>query len=528
MKKILLLALAGVLALGVSTSCKKEHSTKFYTVTFNSDGGSAVAPQKVRAGYKVTRPANPTRTGYTFANWYRNETKTTLWSFPTDVVNANVTLFAGWNPVSADTIAQQLTDLIADSDAITDEADFTAGSWDAFQVALANAKVVADKTGATSEELQNALDELQTTMDGLVDISILNTEIDTAGQLDPTDYTTDSWTAFQTALDNAKTVQANPDATQQEVDDTIDELETAFDNLVPATTATADKTQLQADIDASANLDESNYTADSWTAFQNALTDANTVNSDTAATQQQVDDADTALNNAAGALVQRAPASAKTTLQTTIDKANALNEADYTADSWTAMQNALTAAQNVEGDANATQAQVDAAGRTLQQAITALNNATIDKTALDAFIADAEQLNQNDYTADSWSNFATALQAAQTVSADPNATSDDITTAYNNLETATNALVLDQANSNGLVEGLVTQITNILDTLPSDSVISSSPLLQAALTPVLTTVDTIRDQLNATLAGQTPSTQINDLNTQINDLLSAAGLDGLI
>lgn len=42
---------------------------KSYTITFDSNGGSAVA--SITQGYEtsVTPPANPTRTGYTFANW---------------------------------------------------------------------------------------------------------------------------------------------------------------------------------------------------------------------------------------------------------------------------------------------------------------------------------------------------------------------------------------------------------------------------------------------------------------------------
>lgn len=40
-----------------------------YTVLFNSNGGSAVANQSVNHGSKATVPANPTRTGYAFTGW---------------------------------------------------------------------------------------------------------------------------------------------------------------------------------------------------------------------------------------------------------------------------------------------------------------------------------------------------------------------------------------------------------------------------------------------------------------------------
>ncbi|PLS30666.1 fibronectin [Bifidobacterium margollesii] len=63
-----------------------------YTVAFNSNGGSAVAAQKVANGAKVKQPANPTRSGYTFAGWYYGNAK---WDF-NRAVTGNITLTAHW------------------------------------------------------------------------------------------------------------------------------------------------------------------------------------------------------------------------------------------------------------------------------------------------------------------------------------------------------------------------------------------------------------------------------------------------
>ncbi|MDR0415088.1 MAG: InlB B-repeat-containing protein, partial [Prevotellaceae bacterium] len=67
-----------------------------YTVTFNSNGGSDVPSQQVEEGGKVLQPTAPTLDGHTFAGWYSNAALTTAWGFATDVVNANVTLYAKW------------------------------------------------------------------------------------------------------------------------------------------------------------------------------------------------------------------------------------------------------------------------------------------------------------------------------------------------------------------------------------------------------------------------------------------------
>ncbi|MBT1167165.1 InlB B-repeat-containing protein [Bifidobacterium simiarum] len=77
----------------------------YRTVAFNSNGGSAVASQKVANGQKATQPANPTRAGYTFAGWYNGKTK---YDF-NKPVTANLTLTAQWTknavPVTYRTVA---------------------------------------------------------------------------------------------------------------------------------------------------------------------------------------------------------------------------------------------------------------------------------------------------------------------------------------------------------------------------------------------------------------------------------------
>jgi uncharacterized repeat protein (TIGR02543 family) len=66
-----------------------------YTVTFNSNGGSAVAAQVVAQGAAATQPANPTKTGSTFAGWYSDAGLTSAYNFATPV-NGDITLYAKW------------------------------------------------------------------------------------------------------------------------------------------------------------------------------------------------------------------------------------------------------------------------------------------------------------------------------------------------------------------------------------------------------------------------------------------------
>ena len=66
---------------------------KKYTISFNSNGGSAVASQTIKEGGKVTKPQNPTKSGYTFVGWTLGGN---LYDFDSSV-KANMTLVAKWN-----------------------------------------------------------------------------------------------------------------------------------------------------------------------------------------------------------------------------------------------------------------------------------------------------------------------------------------------------------------------------------------------------------------------------------------------
>jgi uncharacterized repeat protein (TIGR02543 family)/uncharacterized protein (TIGR02145 family) len=92
--------IAIAICLAVTTmfsGCEKEPDLVFYTVTFNSQGGSEVSSQTVEEGGKVTKPTDPTREDYTFVAWYKEMAATNEWNFATDVVTASITLFAKWH-----------------------------------------------------------------------------------------------------------------------------------------------------------------------------------------------------------------------------------------------------------------------------------------------------------------------------------------------------------------------------------------------------------------------------------------------
>ncbi len=81
------------------------------SVTFVSNGGSSVATAYVNNGGTVSKPSNPTRTHYTFDDWY---TDNGVWASKVNfsgAITENKTYFAHWEPVSYTITASGLTNV---------------------------------------------------------------------------------------------------------------------------------------------------------------------------------------------------------------------------------------------------------------------------------------------------------------------------------------------------------------------------------------------------------------------------------
>lgn len=72
-----------------------------HRVKFNSQGGSSVKDQTPASGSTVSKPADPTREGYTFGGWYTDEACTEAYDFSSPVA-ADMTLYAKWVKKAAD------------------------------------------------------------------------------------------------------------------------------------------------------------------------------------------------------------------------------------------------------------------------------------------------------------------------------------------------------------------------------------------------------------------------------------------
>jgi uncharacterized repeat protein (TIGR02543 family) len=97
------LEIAGINAWNFSTGRIQYHLTLFakwtinvYTVTFNSNGGSAVSPVQANYNSTISAPVMPVRAGFAFAGWFKDASFTNRWTFATDTVTSASTIYAKW------------------------------------------------------------------------------------------------------------------------------------------------------------------------------------------------------------------------------------------------------------------------------------------------------------------------------------------------------------------------------------------------------------------------------------------------
>jgi uncharacterized repeat protein (TIGR02543 family) len=69
------------------------YTVHFYTGTVDTFN---ISPQIVAYKGLVRRPEDPTRVGYIFVGWYKDQLCTQLWSFELDFVTSDTTLYARW------------------------------------------------------------------------------------------------------------------------------------------------------------------------------------------------------------------------------------------------------------------------------------------------------------------------------------------------------------------------------------------------------------------------------------------------
>ncbi len=134
------------------------------TITFESNGGSAVEPITGTIGSAVTAPKSPTRSGYVFRGWYSDAELKNAWTW--NIMPAkDVTLYAKWmdrnNPGVDEDLDAERTRAKAGLDAALarlTETDYSAENWQQVMNAY-NAGVKAIEAAEEYDAIYDALNE---------------------------------------------------------------------------------------------------------------------------------------------------------------------------------------------------------------------------------------------------------------------------------------------------------------------------------------------------------------------------------
>ena len=294
-----------------------------------------------------------------------------------------------------------------------------------------------------------------------VDYSDLKAAIADAETRHPYSYTVETYERMAKALDAAKAILYKA-ATQEDVDTVCAELRNAIARLVPESTV-VDYARLTAAVEAAEALDAEVYTPNTWANLVAALTPAQEMlDGKTALCQRHADDVAAALEAAIAAL-EKTPLDL-TTLYQLIADAEALDAYRYTSDSWTVLENALTAAKNLDPKK---QADVDTAANDLAAALAGLEELPpVDYTALNAALGEAKAATKGEFTDKSWNALQAAIVAAEALLPDRALVQAQVDTATEALNAALAGLTVPEVTvETEIVTEVVTEIVTEVETV---------------------------------------------------------------
>ncbi|UXR29784.1 hypothetical protein MUA73_10230 [Staphylococcus simulans] len=392
------------------------------------------------------------------------------------------------------------------------------------------AKADATKTPEELKEAAKAINDAKNNLEANANKDELNKAITEAEglTLDPKDKEDK---AVQDALDKAKAVLEDPNATQEAVDAAKDALNKVVEAKKAQDAKEAAEKQaaldaLKAELEKAKSVDKDAYTPNSVKPLTDAVTVGQAiVDAPKDKTVDQIKKATQALKDAQAGLVAKAD---KAELDKAINNAEGLT-LDPTDKEDKAVQDALDKAIAVQADPNASQDAVDAAKDALNKAIeakTAQDKADAVNAALEALkdeLEKAKAINQADFTPNSVEPLVDAMAVAQGIVNNPESvTVDQIKAATQALKDAQAGLVakadkteLDKAINNA--EGLTLDPTDKEDKAVQDA-LAKAIAVQEDPNATQAEVDAAKDALNKAVEAKTAQDKADAVNAALEAL----------
>ena len=219
--------------------------------------------------------------------------------------------------------------------------------------------VEAVNNNGSAAEIKLHRADIPADVDGLKDV------INKAKAMEDIGYLSTSWNHLQDTIKAAEGLvnAENPDANEIEI------MKRQLTDAMVKLVLSVDNEQLKSFVDDLSNLEQKDYTKDSWKQFQTVLKEAQDVISNHDATKDEINDMYQKLLDAYNGLVTLNDKSGLTDL---ISKADQLQEKDYTKDSWKQLVEALTQAKEVSAKEDATKEEINEAIFNLEKTMNAL------------------------------------------------------------------------------------------------------------------------------------------------------------
>lgn len=379
-----------------------------------------------------------------------------------------------------------LNQKISDANAINQDY-YTDASLVDFIKELANAKELVKDLNTTQDDVDQQLTSLTNSMDSLVayvapNLDAINQVISNAEKVKDTDWSLATYATMKEKLELAKEVINKRKVTQEEINQAKDELLSAYNALSVDVSALKDK------LDNAKIYQEINYTLDSFKTLQDAITHTENFLKETH-TQSEINTEVSSLQSAIDQLVLFHEAD-KTSLILAINNAKAIQENDYTPNSYSVLANAITNAESVNDNYRATVDEINTAINAIDSAKANLMKRA-NTTALNQAITDTKAKYDDGYTTSSIDALKEVIATSEAVLNNANASQSDVDSQTNAIQQAINNLIkLGDKNA----------LSNLIDELEALNENDYTPVswASASLGIIINDAKVIRDKTEAT------------------------------
>lgn len=309
---------------------------------------------------------------------------------------------------------------------------YTAKTFTAYETVLNKIVAALEDTDNlsqdTAEKLKTQIEEKEAALEySKVERELAELELQAGVEYNADDYTTASAKAYTDAkkalsdlIEADNTTRVNPTE--------IAAKKAAYTDSITALVDVRSLKSVIAECNERHEGNEKKYTAASWKNYSDALDAANAVLAN--GTTESVQEAETALQAAEGALVLKDTSA----VQTVIDEMKKVNAENYTSDSYAVLKAAIAQAESQIDD----ETKADANIRAMQDAKANL----ISIVELNAALSDAAKYEAANYTTDSYTVLAATVNADNMNALKTSGTAEQIAEAVQSIRNAIDGLVL--------------------------------------------------------------------------------------